>query len=127
VNATMREQSALELEHLREAIALLRVQRANALMTSPWVAVGDLQAAIGLSRSMMHRLWVNGMGPPVVHVGARAFCRTADLRSWIQSLQTTTGATAGIDDDDNDADAPPPTAIRPTLGTSLTAAAHPRR
>lgn len=127
MNASMRSEQALELEHLREAIALLRVQRANAHMASPWVAVSDLQAAIGLSRSMMHRLWVNGMGPPTVRIGARVFCRTSDLRSWIQSLHATTGATAGADDDDDDADSPPQAATRPSLATSLTAAAHPRR
>jgi excisionase family DNA binding protein len=47
------------------------------------LTIGEVAAAIRISRRHLHKLMQNGSGPPVIRLGRRKIIRREALRQWL--------------------------------------------
>jgi len=77
--STNREAALLATAEAEEA------RRVVLLWQRPTIPDADIPEALGVPRSVWAALKAEGDSPPIFMLGRRVFCRTADLRTWLDA------------------------------------------
>ena len=78
------EQARTNLEAMRLATAdAEQARRVVLLWQRPTIPDHEIPEALSIPPTLWSNLKAQGDGPPLFQLGRRLFCRTADLRKWL--------------------------------------------
>jgi hypothetical protein len=74
----------LEAAHLAREQAE-KERRVALLWTKPHLADHEIPDALGIPTTLWSTLKADGDTPPLFQIGRRVFCKTSDLRDWLDA------------------------------------------